>query len=97
MINTWEELGEILAEFENRLSLLENSMPYRLLKSEEEQKPQLVEHIVRHSDISRQDYASLRNLEGQVKYLQTKFDELLIKRGKSQPKRLHKTGGIQIE
>uniref|UniRef100_A0A6M3IQL1 Uncharacterized protein n=1 Tax=viral metagenome TaxID=1070528 RepID=A0A6M3IQL1_9ZZZZ len=35
--------------------------------------PQVIEH--RHSDMSKQDYALLRNLEGQVKYLQTKLAE----------------------
>ena len=35
--------------------------------------PQVIEH--RHSDMSKQDFASLRNLEGQVKYLQTKLGD----------------------
>lgn len=40
--------------------------------------PQIIEH--RHSDISKQEYARLQNLEGQVKYLQGKLTEREQKR-----------------
>ena len=37
--------------------------------------PQVSEVIHRHSDMSKQEFALLRNLEGQVKYLQGKVTE----------------------
>lgn len=38
MITSWEELGEILAEFELRIEFLENSLPYK--REAEEPKPE---------------------------------------------------------
>ena len=38
-----------------------------------EPQPQVIEH--RHSDMSQKDFASLRQLEGQVKYLERKLTE----------------------
>ncbi|KKM27105.1 hypothetical protein LCGC14_1578000 [marine sediment metagenome] len=39
MIKSWEELGEILAEFENRLSYLENSQHFHYPEDRPEPKP----------------------------------------------------------
>lgn len=38
MINSWEQLGDVLADFENRIRSLENSMP-----STKEEPTELVE------------------------------------------------------
>jgi len=46
-----------------------------------EPKPQIIEH--RHSDMSKQDFALLRDLEGRVKYLQGKLTE---RQPRKQPK-----------
>ena len=50
---------------------------------EEAPKPQEIIH--RHSDMSSKDFASLRSLEGQVKYLQATVEEIKARR-KPQPK-----------
>lgn len=45
--------------------------------------PQIIEH--RHSDMSKQDFARLNNLEGQVKYLQGKLTERQTKKQPTKP------------
>ncbi|KKN78485.1 hypothetical protein LCGC14_0350170 [marine sediment metagenome] len=57
MITTWEELGEVLAEFENRISLLENSLP----SHSQEVRGVNLEPIVK---IVRHVYASKKKEEG---------------------------------
>ena len=71
MIKSFEELGEVLAEFENRISYLEMSANSSL----EQQAPQPQEIIHRHSDMSKQEFARLLALEGEVKYLRAKLTE----------------------
>lgn len=73
MITSFEELGEVLAEFENRLSYLENSQTS--LREPKVAEPQQVEHIVRHSDMSKQDFDELRRLKREVEYLKGKKKE----------------------
>ena len=51
----------------------------------EEPKPQVVEHIHRHSDMSDKDFDLLQQTAAEVKYLRNKVDEI------GQPK---KTKGI---
>ena len=53
----------------------------------------VIEH--RHSDMSKDDFKLLRNLEGQVKYLQQK----LMERQQIRPKQVRPTGykGLSIE
>lgn len=54
MIKNFPQLGEVLAEFENRISKLENSQPYG---KEEQEQPRPVEvidhtpHIHRYTEV----------------------------------------------
>ena len=43
---------------------------------ETEHEPQVVEHIHRHSDMSRKEFAQLQSLIGEVKFLREKVAEL---------------------
>jgi len=58
MIKSFEELGEILAEFENRLSYLENSQPYKL--DPEKPDPVEVKHLHIYDHIKREDVSTVR-------------------------------------
>ena len=55
---------------------------YRELEKEAAPKPQVVEHIVRTSNMGRQEFMLLQSLQGQVKYLQDKVDELRTEKKK---------------
>ncbi len=46
----------------------------------EESKPQVVEHIVRHSDIGKKEFDLLQQTARKVDYLDQKINELLAKR-----------------
>ena len=54
------------------------SKPHYYRELEQMEHTQVIEH--RHSDMSKQDFARLNNLEGQVKYLQGKLTERQTKK-----------------
>ena len=80
MIKTFEELGDILAEFENRLSLIENSMP-NVQTTTKDVQPEPVETVVRHinysSDVSIKQWKRIDAISGQLNYLTKKHAELM--------------------
>lgn len=55
MIKTWESLGETLADFETRLSYLENSqrqpMPESQVEEHEEQPKEIIHRHINYSSI----------------------------------------------
>ena len=59
-----------------------------------ELEPQVVEHIHRHSDMSRKEFAQLQSLIGEVKYLREMVAER--QKRKQQPTRQPKQLGINI-
>ncbi len=58
-------------------------------------EPQVTEVIHRHSDMSHKDFTELQNLRGQMKYLQSKIEELQRKR-KPKPQVQPKTNATVI-
>jgi len=52
---------------------------YRELEAEQ-REPQVTEIIHRHADMSKQEFADLQSLKGQVKFLQSKIEELTKRR-----------------
>ena len=67
MIQSWGELGEILAEIENRISTLENS-----LHGHEENKP---EPFYPPAPPEHQLFNRLQQLEGKLLHFDKKFNE----------------------
>lgn len=68
MIHNWQELGEELAEFENRIALIENSMPNH--REEQEERQPEPEWLVNQWDIVQQ-------LQSEIRGWRTKYNETL--------------------
>ena len=50
MIKSWEDLGDALANFENRISCLENTMPFYSFEKPEGKSQQRIIYELRQSD-----------------------------------------------
>ncbi len=77
MIKSFEELGDVLAEFENRIKTLENSMPF--YEVEPEPKEVKVEHHHYNHSLSKKEWDDMEqtrlrtiHLEKRIKQLQDK-------------------------
>jgi len=81
MITNWQELGEILAECENRLSTLENS------QNVVEQEPTEVIHRHFHSDLSKEQWDRIEQSIRDSADLRKKVNELYEKK---KPKEVYK-------
>ncbi|KKM60008.1 hypothetical protein LCGC14_1546160 [marine sediment metagenome] len=79
-VQSWEELGKALAEFENRISYLENSQPYHqeaaTIQSQNE-NPTLKEAAEPWAD---KQWDVINQLRAMVLYLQEKVNKSLDKK-----------------
>jgi len=71
MIKTWEELGDALAEFENRVSTLEYSVPYA-----REDKPTPVPE---GKKLTEREWGELQQIKSRLSFLQEKLNNHLDK------------------
>jgi len=78
MIKSFEELGEILAEFENRISLLENSMPNPQELDQPEKPPE--------PQWTQEQWRYVQQLRGMVLHLDKQVKEALSKKKKPEGK-----------
>lgn len=88
---TLEEIGDALAEFENRISFLENSLPFNGTESAgsdneiSEEKPESEEyHKYYHHNISlsKAQWAKHQQLENKLTFLENKLTEHIGKKKK---------------
>lgn len=69
---TTEEIQEMLAEFENRISYLENSLPFH---SDPEPTP-----VYKDTEWTNRQWDAVKQLKAQVIHLTTKVNELRAKK-----------------
>lgn len=77
MIKSWEELGEVLAEFENRIGTLENS---QTTNPTEKQESSEVIHRHFHSDLSKKQWDGIEQAILNFGNLDKKVNELYEKK-----------------
>ncbi len=75
MITNWEELGEILAEFENRLSSLENSQHFH-----EPEEYSEIETLTPEPEFVKRQWDIVNQLRGEMRFLSSKIIELRAKK-----------------
>jgi len=81
-----EVMVEIGRVRERLMDFKMKGQPYPMELEPESPEPKVTEVIHRHSDMSKQDFALLRDMEGRVKYLQNKDMEREKKKHKIEPK-----------
>ena len=67
LIKQYPELGEVLAEYENRLACLENSQPYHKEESEARAVQQDMEWTPKQWDAVLQTKAMVLNIDSKIK------------------------------
>lgn len=75
MIKSWEELSEALAEFENRISCLEYSLPFRDLEKPLE--------LPKQEEFTVYQWDKLRQLQSEIEYYRRERADLLLKKDKA--------------
>ncbi len=78
MIKSFEELGEVLADFEVRLSVLENSQHFHEPKEVLLEPQEIIHrHINYNSDVSKKQWQRIDAISGELTYLRNKEVETL--------------------
>ena len=81
MIHSFEELGEVLAEFENRISFLENSQHFHEPKEEHS----ISEICTPESEWSKNQRDTMNQLKAEVVHWRKQHSEVLLEIDKLRP------------